>query len=73
MDNNKETILTFIKSLRNEIKLRDNKISQLEKENKYLKDIINNDSDCKKYKRIIMILCVLLMISSGICIYHLLM
>ena len=71
MDNNKETILTFIKSLRREIKIRDNKISQLEKENEYLKDIVNDD--CKKYKRIIMVLCVLLMVSGGICIYHLLM
>lgn len=71
MNNNKETILLYIETLQNKIKFRDNKISRLEKENEYLKDIIN--SDYKKYKQIIMILSILLMISSGICIYHLLL
>lgn len=71
MNNNKETILLYIETLQNKIKFRDNKISRLEKENEYLKDIINRDY--KKYKQIIMILSILLMISSGICIYHLLL
>lgn len=71
MNNNKETILLYIETLQNKIKFRDNKISRLEKENEYLKDIIN--SDYKKYKQIIVILSILLMISSGICIYHLLL
>jgi hypothetical protein len=71
MENNKETILRYIKTLQNQIKFKDNTISRLEKENEYIKDIIN--SDYKRYKMIIAMLSILLMVSSGMCIYHLLL
>jgi hypothetical protein len=71
MDNNKETILKYIEALQNQIKIRDSDLLRFREEKQNLIDIINKDS--KPYKRAIMILCVMLMIESGIIIYHLLM